>query len=180
MRLRFVVVGDTAKRCCLRTDMDFRRTCMTTAPDPDHTSTSLAADRDGHASAGSDARHLSHDLQHLGGVDLGAVIAEVRNLRAQLQTLPVIEQAKGILIGRYQIEADAAFALLQRWSSHTNVKLREISRLVVEAAGQPAAGSSADRGASGPVELDRLIAALSAGSIPEDLIDAPTRREHDR
>ena len=154
---------------------------MTTAPDPDHTSTSLAADRDGHASAGSDARHLSHDLQHLGGVDLGAVIAEVRNLRAQLQTLPVIEQAKGILIGRYQIEADAAFALLQRWSSHTNVKLREISRLVVEAAGQPAAGSSADRAAPGPpADLDLLIAALSAGSLPEHPIDAPTRRDHDR
>ena len=52
---------------------------------------------------------------------------ENANLRAKLASLPVIEQAKGILMGRYQISPDAAFALLRRWSSHTNLKLRDIS-----------------------------------------------------
>jgi hypothetical protein len=57
-----------------------------------------------------------------------AVQAENTHLRAHLASMPVIEQAKGILMARYQISADVAFALLQRWSSHTNIKLRDISR----------------------------------------------------
>jgi hypothetical protein len=69
--------------------------------------------------------------------EIAALRVENTNLRAQVASLPVIEQAKGILIGRYQISPDAAFALLQRWSSHTNIKLRDISGLLVDAASQP-------------------------------------------
>jgi hypothetical protein len=108
------------------------------------------------------------------------VLAEITNLRAQLETLPVIEQAKGILMGRYQIGADAAFALLRRWSSHTNVKLREISRLLVEAAGQPSARSPADGGVPAPSGLDRLIATLTAGSLPTHLTGEHSGSENER
>ena len=61
---------------------------------------------------------------------------ELAGLRRRLETLPVIEQSKGILIGRYGIDPDSAFCLLRRWSSHTNLKLRDISRLIVDAASQ--------------------------------------------
>ena len=47
-------------------------------------------------------------------------------------TQPVIEQAKGMLMAYYGIDADAAFALLNRWSSERHVKVRDLSRRVVE------------------------------------------------
>jgi fructose-specific component phosphotransferase system IIB-like protein len=39
----------------------------------------------------------------------------------------VVEQAKGVLMAAYGINADEAFARLVRRSQHTNVKLREIA-----------------------------------------------------
>ena len=58
-------------------------------------------------------------------------------LRAQLKSLPVIEQAKGMLMGYYGIDADTAFEVLRRWSSIRNIKLRTLSAAITEAAGQP-------------------------------------------
>ncbi|HYI59374.1 MAG TPA: ANTAR domain-containing protein [Microlunatus sp.] len=141
---------------------------MTIPAASDPTDIPAAADQDGQVRPRSDGRHPLRHTEVPGAVDHRAVIYEVTNLRAQLETLPLIEQSKGILMGRYQISADAAFALLRRWSSHTNVKLREISRLLVEAAGQPAAGSSPSLTVHASSKLDRLIAALTAGSLPED------------
>ena len=95
---------------------------------------------------------------------------ENANLRAKLASLPVIEQAKGILMGRYQISPDAAFALLRRWSSHINLKLRDISGLLVDAARHP----GGDQGVRAAVstggrpqpatEMDQLIAWLTNGA----------------
>jgi hypothetical protein len=61
----------------------------------------------------------SHDVQHA-----MQVISESR---------PAIEQAKGVLMMTYAIDADAAFALLRRYSQYENVKVRDIARSVVEA-----------------------------------------------
>src|SRR3954451_62575 len=63
---------------------------------------------------------------------------DLADMRQRLATLPVIEQSKGLLMGHYGIDADTAFALLRRWSSHTNLKLRDISRMLVDAATTPA------------------------------------------
>ena len=147
---------------------------MTTLPAEDATTRSELPDHDGHAGGRSNGHRSPLQTPNPNGVDLVTVLAEVTNLRAQLETLPVIEQAKGILMGRYQIGADAAFALLRRWSSHTNVKLREISRLLVEAAGQPSARSPVDGGGPAPSGLDRLIATLTAGSLPTHVTGAPS------
>jgi len=64
--------------------------------------------------------------------------ASVSELRQQLQQLQdalaaraVIEQAKGIIMGRYGMDADNAFAELSRRSQGTNVKVREIARRLV-------------------------------------------------
>jgi len=59
------------------------------------------------------------------------------DLRALLRSLPVIEQAKGMLMGNYGVDADTAFEILRRWSSIRNIKLRTLSAAITEAAGQP-------------------------------------------
>ncbi len=59
------------------------------------------------------------------------LVVENENLRRKLQTLPVIEQAKGILMGRYGIPADDAFEMLRRWSQHTNTKLHLIAKTII-------------------------------------------------
>ena len=44
----------------------------------------------------------------------------------------VIERAKGALMVRYGLDADAAFELLKSWSSTSNQKLRDIARHVID------------------------------------------------
>ena len=44
----------------------------------------------------------------------------------------VIERAKGALMVRYGLDADAAFELLRGWSSSRNEKLRDVAKHVVE------------------------------------------------
>lgn len=44
----------------------------------------------------------------------------------------VIERAKGVLMVRYGLDAEAAFELLRSWSSSRNEKLRDVARHVVE------------------------------------------------
>jgi hypothetical protein len=71
------------------------------------------------------------------------LVTENEHLRRKLQTLPVIEQAKGILMSRYGIPADDAFELLRRWSQDTNTKLHLVAETIIshqrhaEASDQP-------------------------------------------
>jgi transcriptional regulator with GAF, ATPase, and Fis domain len=50
-----------------------------------------------------------------------------RNMTTALTSRDVIGQAKGILMERYRLTPDAAFALLVKASQHTHTKLRTIS-----------------------------------------------------
>lgn len=84
--------------------------------------------------------------------------AELDGLRQRLKTLPVIEQSKGLLIGYYGVDADRAFAILRRWSSHTNLKLRDISQQLVSAASRPGRDGSPGSG------LDDVIRHLNERS----------------
>ena len=54
------------------------------------------------------------------------------HLRTALLNRDVIGQAKGIIMARYNIDADAAFATLKRLSQDQNKKLHEIARQVTE------------------------------------------------
>lgn len=49
-----------------------------------------------------------------------------------LEARATVEQAKGILMERYAISADAAFSVLRRLSQNTNRKLRSIAQELVE------------------------------------------------
>jgi GAF domain-containing protein len=54
------------------------------------------------------------------------------NLQKALESRAIIDQAKGILMGRHLCSADAAFDLLVRQSSASNRKLRDIAQDVVD------------------------------------------------
>jgi GAF domain-containing protein len=54
------------------------------------------------------------------------------HLRSGLVTRTVIGQAEGILMERLKITGDQAFGVLSRLSQHTNVKLRNVARNLVE------------------------------------------------
>jgi hypothetical protein len=51
-----------------------------------------------------------------------------------LRSRAVIEQAKGIVMLRYDMDEDSAFRVLVRWSSVHNVKLRTVATTMVQMA----------------------------------------------
>jgi len=55
-------------------------------------------------------------------------------LRAQLETMPVIEQAKGILIAQTGCSPDEAFTLLRQASQRSNVRVSELAASIVDRA----------------------------------------------
>jgi GAF domain-containing protein len=56
------------------------------------------------------------------------------NLQKALDSRAVIDQAKGILIGRHHFSAEAAFDELVQKSNHSNRRLREIAQDIVDEA----------------------------------------------
>ncbi|HVH93965.1 MAG TPA: GAF and ANTAR domain-containing protein [Nocardioidaceae bacterium] len=56
---------------------------------------------------------------------------QIANLRDALESRQVIGQAIGIIMERYRLSEDRAFAYLVRASSHANIKLRQIARDLV-------------------------------------------------
>lgn len=56
---------------------------------------------------------------------------ERETLNEALQSRKVIGQAMGILMERYEMNEDRAFAFLVRASSHSNIKLRDIAEALV-------------------------------------------------
>ncbi len=74
--------------------------------------------------------HLDGAAHHIKAAD----DISLADLLHKMETLPVIEQSKGVLTGYFGIGPDDAFNLLRRWSSHNNRKIRDISQLVVAAA----------------------------------------------
>ncbi|SDS98553.1 ANTAR domain-containing protein [Friedmanniella luteola] len=94
--------------------------------------------KDRHNGPPTDAAHLSLVGTSLTDVAVAPEVAElsqeIEALRRRLANLPAIEQAKGVLIGFYAVDADAAFALLVRWSQHTNIKLHRLASDLITAA----------------------------------------------
>jgi transcriptional regulator with GAF, ATPase, and Fis domain len=72
-----------------------------------------------------------------------------RNMTAALTSRDVIGQAKGILMERYRLTPDAAFALLVKASQHSHIKLRIISEELCRTGELPIPVSTAARGVIG-------------------------------
>ena len=58
-------------------------------------------------------------------------------LQARLDTMPVIEQAKGILMAQYRCRPEEAFDLLRRASQRANVKVGVLAAQIVEQIASP-------------------------------------------
>jgi hypothetical protein len=61
---------------------------------------------------------------------------EIEGLGEAVRTRTTIGQAVGIVMERYQLNEERAFAFLQRLSSHRNVKLRLVARELVDDVGE--------------------------------------------
>jgi transcriptional regulator with GAF, ATPase, and Fis domain len=72
-----------------------------------------------------------------------------RNMTAALASRDVIGQAKGILMERYRLTPDAAFALLVKASQHTHTKLRAICEELCRTGALPIPEGIPARGVAG-------------------------------
>jgi hypothetical protein len=64
-------------------------------------------------------------------------------LQARLESMPVIEQAKGILMAQQRCGPDEAFDLLRRLSQQRNIKISVLATQIVEQVASPGAERSA-------------------------------------
>ena len=64
---------------------------------------------------------MNSSRAHVDADPITAALTQIMESRA------VIEQAKGVLMAIYDIDADAAFDLLKGRSQHTNTKLRVLA-----------------------------------------------------
>jgi len=107
--------------------VDHSRSCDPSLDDPLPVADAGPADP-ADSRPGDGHQHGTDD--HVAGLDAEAV-------HRLAVTQPAIEQAKGMLMAYYGIDADAAFDLLSRWSSERHVKVRDLSRMVVERGSTP-------------------------------------------
>ncbi|MBW0101341.1 GAF and ANTAR domain-containing protein [Pseudonocardia sp. KRD291] len=110
--------------------------------------------RDGSAGAlnlyalGVDA--FDSDAHHLGGLFAAHAavtvfgVQEIAHLTRALDSRDEIGQAKGILMERFTMTADQAFALLVRTSSETNVKLASVAHFLAAQATERATATAED------------------------------------
>jgi AmiR/NasT family two-component response regulator len=67
-------------------------------------------------------------------LDLAQCQAENADLRASLESRPVIDQAKGILMAQHGCSPDEAFGLLRAASQRDNRKVRDLAQAIVDGA----------------------------------------------
>jgi len=83
-------------------------------------------------------------------------------LQARLDTMPVIEQAKGILMAQQGCGPEEAFDLLRRASQSANVRVSVLAARIVEQVASPKAQASAEPSAAqvGPGGGTRRLSAV--------------------
>lgn len=76
-------------------------------------------------------------------------------MQAKLDTMPVIEQAKGVLMAQHRCGPEEAFDLLRRASQRANVKVSVLAAQIVEQVASPGPQPSDSRASSraGPGRL---------------------------
>jgi len=85
-------------------------------------------------------------------------------LEARLASMPVIEQAKGILMAQYGWPEDLAFQTLRRVSQRENIKVRDLAACVVARAVRPAPAQRRPAGAASTAPQGAGESVLRAGS----------------
>jgi hypothetical protein len=79
-------------------------------------------------SEGVSARDPDEELLQLAVKELTAALG---NAKRQVDTLRVIDQAKGIIMASTGCDADGAFKELVKQTQYTNTKLREVAESIV-------------------------------------------------
>jgi len=100
--------------------------------------------------------------------------SEYLRLQARLETMPVIEQAKGILMAQSQCSSDAeAFDLLRRASQRSNIPVRKLAAQIVANAARATQGRKQSR-------MDILSAPGPGRGHPSPEVKGPgsSSREH--
>lgn len=84
----------------------------------------------GHGS-GTDAREFARSAIAVANAKLAEIQVELDGLRIAMRNRGLIEQAKGMLMLRLQVDEDEAFDYLRTLSNQTNRKLVEVASDVV-------------------------------------------------
>ncbi|AUZ87798.1 hypothetical protein CVO76_09270 [Arthrobacter agilis] len=74
---------------------------------------------------------------------------EVEQLQEALTSRGVIDQAKGILMGRHRCGSEEAFLRLKQMSNDSNVRIRDVARALIYQASAPASPPAAGADAEG-------------------------------
>jgi AmiR/NasT family two-component response regulator len=69
--------------------------------------------------------------------ELAELVSQLRQLEIALESRIVIEQAKGVLIERLDVDAQYAFELLRGAARSNHLRLHELARRVVESRTTP-------------------------------------------
>jgi GAF domain-containing protein len=83
-----------------------------------------------------DDQAVAHVLARHAAVAI-ATARKQENLWQAADARKIIGQAQGILMERYDLDAERAFAVLIRYSQDNNIKLREVARQLVETRSLP-------------------------------------------
>ena len=78
----------------------------------------------------ADGHRVLNGAQHPDVAELTALVAQ---LRSGIATRQLIGTATGLVAARFSCTTEQSWAVLTRVSQHTNVKLREIARVMVDA-----------------------------------------------
>jgi len=86
-------------------------------------------------------------------------------LRARMETMPVIEQAKGIVMAQQGCRPDEAFDLLRRISQRTGVKVHVLAAEIVEQVSSGCDGSNVTPISLGATRYGRSSARARVGRL---------------
>jgi len=89
---------------------------------------------DGDRSSGKVDRLVGYYLDLTPELEAETTAAADAAVAASAASRDKIEQAKGILMLGYGLDADAAFAMLKWWSRNRNVKVREVAERLIQVA----------------------------------------------
>lgn len=99
---------------------------------------SIDIGRDGRTRLGLDGHDGHHQLAGAPRAEVDELRSLVAQLRDGMATRQLIGVATGLVAQRFHCTTEQAWAVLSRVSQHTNIKLREVARVIIDAHdGQP-------------------------------------------
>ncbi|QNE16831.1 GAF and ANTAR domain-containing protein [Kribbella qitaiheensis] len=95
---------------------------------------------------GADDEAIAHILARHASVAVATARHEISMAHA-VDARKLVGQAMGILMERFDVDGDRAFAILRRYSQDTNTKLRDVAQQLIDTRRLPAEGQGHTNGA---------------------------------